>query len=254
MAKDLQRHQTMPADFHSHILPALDDGSESAEGSLAMLAEAKRQGTSLMVATPHFYADTETPDSFLSRRAKSIRQLLNSGYNPRIHPSVYVGAEVAYFHGIGRSEDLKRLCIFGTKIVLIEMPFCHWTSAILEDLYSIQTYLGLFPILAHIERYTDMRKASMRRTMMNRGIFLQINADMVRSHMTRRRALRMLMKGEVQLLGSDCHNMTTRPPGMRDMLNYMMDHSDENFLPQMIEFGRFLLHHAVPMEKIPDVP
>lgn len=250
MAEDLRKNQSMPADFHSHILPSLDDGSEHVAQSLAMLAEAKRQGTLSMVATPHFYAENESPDDFLARRATSIRQLLDGGYDPSVHPRVYAGAEVSYFRGIGRCEDLARLCIVGTQVVLIEMPFRPWTDTMLEDVYSIQTRLELIPVLVHIERYPNMQKAVLRRTMVHRGILLQINANMMDKPMTRRRALHMLMGGEVQLLGSDCHNMTMRPPGMQKMLEYVKAHADPFLIPQMVELNRFLLRGATPLEKI----
>lgn len=250
MAQEIRKNQIMPVDFHSHILPSMDDGSKDAEQSLAMLAEAARQGTSVMVATPHFYPEDEDPDSFLSRRAASAALLLNGGYDPTVHPRICVGAEVAYFRGIGRYDDLEKLCIVGTKVILIEMPFSHWTETVLEDVFLIRARLGLTPILAHIERYPDMERAAMRREMLDRGFVLQINASMMDGLMSRRRALHMLTYGEVQLLGSDCHNMTTRPPGMQKILQYIADHADEDVLAQMVYVNRQLLHGAIPIEKI----
>ena len=44
-------------DFHSHVLPGIDDGSDSVATSLAMLAEMKAQGIEAVFATPHFYAN-----------------------------------------------------------------------------------------------------------------------------------------------------------------------------------------------------
>ena len=46
-------------DFHSHILPCMDDGADSIETSLAMLRESKRQGVDLICSTSHFYADED---------------------------------------------------------------------------------------------------------------------------------------------------------------------------------------------------
>ena len=62
-------------DFHTHILPALDDGSESINMSLKMLQESWKQGVDGLVLTPHFYADSDTPQHFLQRRAKAMLQL-----------------------------------------------------------------------------------------------------------------------------------------------------------------------------------
>ena len=47
-------------DFHSHILPGIDDGSKNTQMSLAMIEEEKKQGVHTIVATPHFYADEDS--------------------------------------------------------------------------------------------------------------------------------------------------------------------------------------------------
>ena len=250
MAQSISR-QEMPVDFHSHVLPAMDDGSKSVAQSLAMLEQAGQQGTSVMVATPHFYAENEAPASFLERRSAAAEQLLSGGYDPRKHPRLLLGAEVAYFPGIGRCEDLAKLTIAGTHVILIEMPFRPWTQTMLDDLYSIQVNLELIPVLAHIERYPDMRSKTMIKTMIHRGILLQINASMADKYWARRCAMRLLMRGEVQLLGSDCHNLTTRQPGMSNMLDCIRQQAPEDLIPQMVEFNRFLLRGALPIESIP---
>ena len=58
----------MVTDFHSHILPAIDDGSATVEESVAMLRMEAEQGITHVVATPHFYAAHQTPETFLQAR------------------------------------------------------------------------------------------------------------------------------------------------------------------------------------------
>ncbi len=53
----------MPIDFHTHILPGIDDGSRNVEMSLRMLAAQREQQVDEIVATPHFYA----PERFCGR-------------------------------------------------------------------------------------------------------------------------------------------------------------------------------------------
>ena len=62
-------------DFHSHILPAMDDGSKNIEESLQMLRMLQEQGVERVIATPHFYADENPPDVFLRRRADAWEHL-----------------------------------------------------------------------------------------------------------------------------------------------------------------------------------
>lgn len=62
-------------DFHSHVLPGIDDGSDCVEESLEMLHTAKNQGVSTMLATPHFYAQDVSVDHFLEKRKKAYDTL-----------------------------------------------------------------------------------------------------------------------------------------------------------------------------------
>ena len=64
-------------DFHSHILPNIDDGSKDINMSVEMLKRSKQQGIDVIVATPHFYADSNTIEHFLNKRARALEQLEN---------------------------------------------------------------------------------------------------------------------------------------------------------------------------------
>ena len=55
-------------DFHSHILPGIDDGSSSMGESVALLHLEAEQGIHHVVTTPHFYPQYESPEVFLQRR------------------------------------------------------------------------------------------------------------------------------------------------------------------------------------------
>ena len=63
-------------DFHTHILPRIDDGSGSSQESLELLAHEKEQGVDRIVFSPHFYAGKDSVENFLDRREKSYQRLL----------------------------------------------------------------------------------------------------------------------------------------------------------------------------------
>ena len=106
-------------DFHTHILPALDDGSKNAKMSVEMLKALRMQGVDTVVATPHFYPDMMDPKSFLGRRKESIDSLLHElGESRPELPCLCVGAEVAYFDGMSGGDAVKELCP-ECKIVLV---------------------------------------------------------------------------------------------------------------------------------------
>src|SRR3954464_8897320 len=55
-------------DFHSHIIPGVDDGSETLEQSLIALEDMWRQGITTVITTPHFRASTlNNPAEFETR-------------------------------------------------------------------------------------------------------------------------------------------------------------------------------------------
>ena len=62
-------------DFHTHVLPGIDDGSSDLTMSAGMIREECSQGTRVIVATPHFYADRMSIDRFLARRDEAFQQV-----------------------------------------------------------------------------------------------------------------------------------------------------------------------------------
>ena len=197
-------------DIHSHILPGMDDGSGSLEESLAMAKESARQGVRLLAATPHFYATQEDPNSFLRRREKSLA-LLESAWQDSF-PTLLVGAEVRYFDGISRVEKIAHLTLDHTRILLLEMPFTSWSRRMVEEVVELQRSRGLQVLLAHVERYLKDQDSQVWETFRQNGVWMQCNASFFLHWRTKPKALRMLRKGEIHMLGSDCHNKTTRPP------------------------------------------
>ena len=60
-------------DFHTHILPGMDDGSKSVEESIALLQEEARQGADMVFLTSHFYAEENSPSEVRRRRRSAWR-------------------------------------------------------------------------------------------------------------------------------------------------------------------------------------
>lgn len=199
-------------DIHTHILPGMDDGSGSLEESLAMAKESARQGVRLLAATPHFYATQEDPERFLQRREKSLA-LLESAWQDSF-PTLLVGAEVRYFDGISRVEKIAHLTLDHTRILLLEMPFTSWSRRMVEEVVELQRSRGLQVLLAHVERYLKDQNGQVWETFRQNGVWMQCNANFFLRWQTKRKAQALFKKGEIQMLGSDTHNMTTRPPNL----------------------------------------
>lgn len=199
-------------DFHSHILPKMDDGSRSIEESEAMLRALAEQGIDTVVATPHFYANDESVSDFIARRQKSLDSL-NASLTDEM-PRVLLGAEVKYYEGISRLADLRSLCIQDSELLLLEMPIKRWTEYVLRELVDISNSGKVTLVLAHVERYIKFQQSGVIEQVLKNGILLQINASFVCDFFSKRQALGLLKKQAVHFLGSDCHNMSDRPPNI----------------------------------------
>lgn len=199
-------------DFHSHILPEIDDGSRSMEMSRQMLEMCAEQGVNVVVATPHFYADRMTLKGFLHKRAAAYDRLQTEA--KQCHVRLIPGAEIAFFPGVGEADGLEKLTIAGTLLLLLEMPFRSWNRG---DIREVEKLLdrGLTPIMAHIERfYPYQRDKRILDELYSLPVLTQLNAEALMSWKTRRVALKLLREGKVHLLGSDCHNISFRPPNL----------------------------------------
>ena len=199
-------------DFHTHVLPGIDDGSGSVEESLAMLRMEAAQGIRRVVATPHFYAQVDAPKPFLERRAAAVSRLLEAMEAFPELPRLSVGAEVHYFPGISDADILPEFAIDGGRYVLVEMPMTVWTDRMYRELENIHGHFGLTPIVAHVDRYIGpMQTYGIPERLMELPVLVQANAAFFQRFTTKRVALRMLAEGQIHLLGSDCHDLKTRP-------------------------------------------
>lgn len=204
-------------DFHSHILPGIDDGSKSVEQSIEMLKMEAAQGIFTVIATPHFYACEDNLDRFMETRSRSEQRLKAAmkGYNNL--PDVIVGAEVHYFRGISESEDIFKLSIGQTNYILIEMPGLPWKNDMYQELTILREKRNLVPIIAHVDRYLGrFRTYGIPQRLANLPVLVQANADFFLEKQTSAKALRLLKEGHIHLLGSDCHNLKVRKPNLGD--------------------------------------
>ncbi len=222
-------------DWHSHILPNIDDGSKSVEESLNMLRSLKSQGVDTVVATPHFYAKTQSVERFLERRQQSFSRL--EGLLDDDMPKILLGAEVKYYNGISRLTDIDKLKIEGSNLLLLEMNSSKWGDYTIRELAEIQDAGRLYIVLAHIERYLDFQKKGVADSLIQNDIMLQINASYLNDFFGRKKAISMLKKGTVRFIGSDCHNMEKRAPNIKKAYDYVEKKLGKEFVDRICEFG-----------------
>ena len=218
-------------DLHSHILPGIDDGSPDVGTSAAMLRREAEQGVDVVCATSHYYAKYSSIPAFCERRAEALERLSSvlTAELPRVLPA----AEVAYFPHM-EEQDLMPLCIQGTRTLMLEMPFSDWTGLQLETVEALVLDCRYDVVLVHPERFCFSKSNRHKlEKLAELPIGLQVNAGSLLRWGTRRLALDLLQMAQYPLLGSDCHNLTSRPPNLKEGRKVIMQKLGEAFLTRM---------------------
>lgn len=230
-------------DFHTHILPEIDDGSCSVDESIEMILMEKSQGIDAICLTPHFLAQEQYPEQFLQKRDQSLAILQERLKQESIEVQLVSGAEVMYYPGMSRWEQLPQLTLGSSQYVLIEFPGNRLTDSMLLEVESIYTERELIPILAHVERYLQpIHAKELLRRLDELPCLLQINASYIIDRHTKKTALNFLKQGRVQLIGSDCHSSTWRKPTMDQVFDILNESLDSSVLDQLSMIGQAILN------------
>ena len=196
-----------------------------------MLRAQAEQGITHVVATPHFYAQHDTPKNFLARRDEAEARLREEMAKHSDLPTLSIGAEVYFFRGMSDSDILSQLTIDKKECILVEMIGSPWEEYAYRELEGIQVKQGLTPIIAHVDRYIGpFRQHRIPERLSELPVLVQANSSFFQQRSTRRLAMRLLQQGYVHLLGSDCHNLTSRKPDLQAAVMLIRDQLGENVL------------------------
>lgn len=200
----------MFTDYHSHILPEIDDGSKSAEESVQMLEKLSEQGLERVVATPHFYAHREdSVEGFIKKRKSAYEKLCRKNIPVK---EIHLGAEILMESGISECDGIEKLAIEGTNLILLEPPYYDCPKNLTDEIYSISYDYKLKPIIAHIHRYIGLYEKSEIEELLKIDAVFQINNQAFRNFREKHFVKSLIKEGYPLVFGSDCHNMTSRIP------------------------------------------
>lgn len=199
---------------HCHILPGIDDGAKDLETSIKMVEQLQKQGAQKIIATPHYYSDTLSLADFLKKREAAYNTL--TAALPDGAPEIILGAEVFVTRFLFMNEDLKPLSFGAENYMLTEHPFsCPFEDEHMDRVLSLCCDYNLTPILAHIERYPAlMSNPDKLDRLLHMGCIAQANVEAFNelSLFQRKKLFKYLESGRIQLIGSDCHNLSSRAP------------------------------------------
>lgn len=222
-------------DIHSHILPAVDDGARDLTTSIQLLEMLKEQGVTHVVATPHFYPDSDNAEDFADLAKSAYKELLTE-VSSRDLPKVFLGCELRYFSGIGKSSAIKQFVINGTDYLLLELPYgAPITKIVLQDIIDINEQQGLTPILAHVERYNKVPGYKKLLKLIAEGYALaHINASAIATKESIRTCEKLIKGGYVSYIASDTHSPKHRPPQFDKALPYISERLGKSAVNRLI--------------------
>lgn len=187
-------------DFHAHILPGADHGSDCIETSLAQIELAKAASVDIIVATPHFYPHMHKLATFLERRKNAYEAICeNTGIE------ILCGAEVLLCEKIENFVDIDLLCIEKTKTILLELPFSPFRNSYVNSVEALMDS-GYKVVLAHAERYP----ADSIEALLSVGAKIQLNASAVSGIFVKKHIKRWIDADDVVALGSDIHMLNKK--------------------------------------------
>lgn len=196
-------------EYHCHILPGIDDGSDSVETSLQMVEMMKNQGVQRICATPHFYAHREkSVENYLMKRQAAYEKICGQAAISNIH----LGAEVAIEHGVSELDGIERLAIEGTRIILLELPYRPYEKWMSEEIYNIAAEYKLKVMLAHVHRYLPYYSKEELEQILHCNAIYQINNEAFASWKEKKIAKKVITEHTHFAFGSDVHNLTDRKP------------------------------------------
>lgn len=198
-------------DFHTHIIPNIDDGSKSVEETFNLIKEAKEAGFEGIILTSHYienYYETDTPE-----RDVWVKAISDTLKTKGIDTNLYIGNEIYL------SENIMNLLINGkastinnTSYVLFEMPLNAEPMNLYDVIYSLQEN-KLVPVLAHPERYSFVQKEpELVYDLIQKGVLMQANYGSILGQYGENAKMivkKFLENDMIHFLGSDVHRQNS---------------------------------------------
>ncbi|HVE78190.1 MAG TPA: CpsB/CapC family capsule biosynthesis tyrosine phosphatase [Gemmatimonadaceae bacterium] len=186
-------------DIHTHLLPAVDDGSRSIEASVAVLARFARDGVERVVCTPHLRA-SEAAAAPYARHQALLAELAAAA--PAV-PALALGWEIM-LDTPGADLTAPELALDGAAAVLVEFGRAAVPTAADGELRRIRD-AGRIPVVAHPDRYFGCTADQVRRWR-DGGAAIQMDANMLLADVPQSRLARELLEsGLADCMASDNH-------------------------------------------------
>lgn len=211
-------------DIHCHILPNVDDGSESLEESIAMAKIAESEGITKIVNTSHCHFDFKyKKGNELKLELEKFNQALKE---ENINIEVLLGNELYYTSDlIERFDELDFFSMNNSKYILMEFSPINFPKNIEDVIYEIKIR-GYIPIIAHAERYKQVQEdVNIVLDCIKEGALIQVNASSIlgkNGEKAEDTSKKLLDNNMVHFVATDAHSSNRRRPLIKDSYNYIL--------------------------------
>lgn len=219
-------------DFHSHLVPGVDDGAQTPADSATALARFRAEGATQIITTPHFMGSLTVGDSHGEQRLaeldagwEQLRAVVDA-HTPQLRQALRVERGVELMLDVP-DPDLSddRLRLAGGPFALVEYPMLRVPPVNAEFALSGMRARGWIPVVAHPERYRNLDPTLAELVRFRRaGAFLQMNAGSLFGDYGKTAAglaRRILLAGEADYVASDYH--ARGEPGMQRFVGALVE-------------------------------
>lgn len=191
-------------DWHSHVLPGVDDGIKTMEESLDVLRHFDAKGVRTLWLTPHIMEDYPNTTEKLRARFEELKQAWDGKLQLRLASEYMLDSlfeeRLAAGDILPIGDNADHLLV-ETSYFSAPMGF----DGIIDSIMSA----GYYPLLAHPERYTYMNESDYNR-LREKGVRMQLNyVSLVGGYgeTARKKSLWLLKNGYIDVVGSDVHRL-----------------------------------------------
>jgi protein-tyrosine phosphatase len=223
-------------DIHTHILPGVDDGSGSMDETRKMLGIALEQGIGTIIATPHYTVGAKNATMEQLLRVRDLVQAEATKLDKDFR--ILLGNELYYSESIiAALKSKEALTLAGSRYVLVEFSVREDYRRIYKGFGEL-VRAGYAPILAHVERYQALKKKEhLIAELIELGCYIQMNSNSLIGGMFHTEAAyhrKLLNKGLIHLIASDCHDQELRVPKMKAVAEVMQKKCEEGLTKHIL--------------------
>ena len=194
-------------DIHSHLIPAIDDGSKSIDDSINMISQLHAMGYQKIITSPHIMSDAyrNTPQTILG----GLEDVKTALAEKNIPVEMAAAAEYYLDADFEKKLDNEKLLTFGKNYLLFEVSYMNPPDNLYHIIFKMQLQ-GYKPVLAHPERYNFWHNEFDKyEGFIDKGVLLQLNINSLTGYYsipTKKIAEQMIDKNMLSFLGTDCHH------------------------------------------------